>query len=98
MSLPAVYLPEAMDDIDAGFAHFEQTLVGLGDRFLEALRQSVDQVIAMPELFGAVDRDIRAVSLRRFPYLLFYRVEKDRILIVAVQHGRRSWSAWQDRT
>jgi plasmid stabilization system protein ParE len=97
MSLPVVYLPEARDDIDTAYGGYEQQAVGLGDRFLEALRHRIDQIAATPELYGVFVQDVRAAPLRRFPYVVYYRVEADRIVIIAVQHGRRSSHFWQGR-
>jgi toxin ParE1/3/4 len=97
MTLAVVYLPQAQDDIDTGYAEYEQRLAGLGDRFLEALRDQVDQIRANPALYGGIHQDVRAVPLRRFPYVVYYRAETDRVIILAVQHGRRSSRAWQGR-
>jgi plasmid stabilization system protein ParE len=97
MSLAVAYLPEAQDDIDAAYAQYEQRLVGLGDRFLEALRQVVERFADNPDLYGVVHQDVRAAPLRRFPYVVYYRSEPGRVLIIAVQHGRRSSRAWQGR-
>jgi plasmid stabilization system protein ParE len=97
MSLPVAYLPEAQDDLDAAYAAYEQRLAGLGDRFLEALRQVVERIADSPELYGTVHQDVRAAPLRRFPHVVYYRAEPGRVLIIAVQHGRRSSRAWQGR-
>jgi plasmid stabilization system protein ParE len=97
MSLPLAYLPEARDDIDAAYVQYEQRLAGLGERFLEALRQIVERIANNPELYGTVHQDVRAAPLRRFPSVVYYRPEPDRALVVAVQHGRRSSAAWRGR-
>ena len=97
MSLPAVYLPEAQDDVDAAYAGYEQRLAGLGERFLEALRDQVDRICANPALYGVLHQDVRAAPMRRFPYIVYYRQEASMVVIIAVQHGRRSWRAWQRR-
>jgi hypothetical protein len=41
--------------------------------------------------------DIRRVPVRRFPYCVFYRVEPDRIVVLAIFHGRRNPRIWQAR-
>jgi plasmid stabilization system protein ParE len=97
MSLPVAYLPEAADDVDAGYAWYEHQLTGLGDQFLEAVRETVDRVSANPQGYGIFRHDIRAAPLRRFPYVVYYRDRGTDILVVAVQHGRRSARAWQGR-
>ena len=98
MSLPVVYLPEARDDIDNAYAGYERQRAGLGDRFLEALRTQVDAARANPLLYGLIHQDIRAAPLRRFPYVLYYRAGAAQIVVIAVQHGRRSPEAWLGRT
>ena len=97
MTLPVAYLPEARDDIDAAYALYEQRLAGLGDRFLEALRQVIERIADTPDLYGIFHQDIRAAPLRRFPQVVYYRAEPSRVLIIAVQHGRRSSRAWLGR-
>jgi plasmid stabilization system protein ParE len=97
MSLPVAYLPEAQDDIDAAYTAYEQRLAGLGDRFLEAVRDLVARLQDNPGLYGLCYQDLRAAPLRRFPYVVYYRAEASRIVIIAVQHGRRSSRVWRGR-
>ena len=97
MSVPAVYLPQAEDDVAAAHAAYEQQQAGLRDRFVEALRDPVGRVRANPQLYGVCHRDIRAAPLHRFPYVGYYRDRGADVLIIAVQHGRRSRRAWRGR-
>lgn len=95
--LPVVYLPEARDDIDAAYLAYEQQRVGLGDRFVEAVRDQVARIQGNPALYGVVYQDVRAAPIRRFPYVVYYRAEASQMVIIAVQHGSRDWSSWQSR-
>jgi plasmid stabilization system protein ParE len=97
MSLPAVYLPDAEDDVAAARVHHERQRAGLGDDFVEALREAVDRIRNSPQLYGAFRRDVRAAPLKKFPYVVYYRDRGDDILIIAVQHGRRSSRVWRGR-
>lgn len=97
MRLPAVYLPEAQDDIDAAYVAYEQRRAGLGDRFLEALRDLVDRVGDTPTVYGVLHQNVRAAPLRRFPHVVYYRAEVDKVVIIAVLHGRRSSRVWLGR-
>jgi plasmid stabilization system protein ParE len=96
MSVAAGYLPEAEDDVAAVYTYYEQQQAGLGDQFVEAVREVVDRIRSNPQLFGGFRRDIRAVPLTRFPYVVYYRDRGADVLIIAVQHGRRSSHAWRD--
>jgi plasmid stabilization system protein ParE len=44
-----------------------------------------------------VRADIRRVVARRFPYAVYYRRREDRIVVLAVFHGRRHPRIWQAR-
>jgi len=98
MSRKVAYLPEAEDDIDAAYQWYEQQRDGLGDRFLRALREAADDIQDNPNLYALFLHDIRAAPLRRFPYVVYYRDGPEGILVIAVQHGRRSNRAWQRRS
>jgi plasmid stabilization system protein ParE len=97
MSLNVAYLPEAEDDIEAAYRWYEQQLLGLGDEFLESLCDSISWIRENPQLYAVFRRDIRAAPLKRFPYVVYYSKRTTDILIIAVQHGRRSSRAWRGR-
>jgi plasmid stabilization system protein ParE len=52
---------------------------------------------ARAEFDGAALGEIRCVRARRFPYSVFYRVEGDQIVVLAVFHARRDPIIWQVR-
>jgi plasmid stabilization system protein ParE len=97
MSFHVVYLPEAEDDIDAAYTWYEAQRQGLGDRFLDALYAVVSNIRDYSQIFGVIRGDIRAATLKRFPYVVYFRDRGADILVIAVQHGRRSSRAWQRR-
>jgi len=48
-------------------------------------------------MYGVVWEDVRAVKLRRFRYVVYYMVLKDRVEVLAVLHGSRDESSWKSR-
>ena len=42
-------------------------------------------------------RGIRRVPVRRFPYSIFYYVEREHIVVLGVFHSRRDPRNWQRR-
>jgi plasmid stabilization system protein ParE len=94
---PVIYLPEARDDVDEAYTDYEQRRTGLGDRFLERLRQRVEAIQANPYLYGVVEDDIRAAPLQQFPGVVYYRIEGAQVLIVAVVPGSSDPGRWQGR-
>lgn len=97
MSRSVTFLPEADDDVYAAYAYYERQPTGLGDEFLAALRDAVDRIRDNPQLYSVFSRDIRAAPLQRFPYVVYFRDRGADVLIVAVQHGRRSSRSWGGR-
>lgn len=92
-----VYRPEALDDLDDAYEWYEQQRDGLGEEFLESYLSLIGRILQFPELYGVLLHDVRAAPLRRFPYVVFYRAEQDRIVVIAVQHGSRGSKRWQSR-
>ncbi len=50
-----------------------------------------------PLQFTVVREDIRRVVANRFPYSVYFRAEKHRIVVLAVFHGNRDPAIWQAR-
>src|SRR5436309_1914202 len=97
MSLPVIIRPAADADIQAAHAYLEQVRTGLGDRFVARVREVLERIEAMPELYGRVWQDVRAARLRKFRHLVYYVVFADRVEVLAVLHGSRDASAWRSR-
>lgn len=97
MSLPLILRPEADADIQTTHDELEQAQTGLGGRFVARLREVLERIEAMPELYGRVWQDVRAARLRKFRHVVYYVAFPDRIEVLAVLHGSRDASAWQSR-
>jgi plasmid stabilization system protein ParE len=97
MSLPVILRPEASDDVLSARDWYDRQRPGLGDAFFAQLSVVLDDIAAMPALYAIVWQDIRTCRLRRFPYVVYYRVLADRIEVLAVLHGRQDSSVWQSR-
>ena len=98
MNLPIVLRPEAVRDVEEARDHLELQRVGLGQSFLERLNDTLAIISGMPKLYGVAWRNVRAARLRRFPHVVYYRVHNNRAEVLAVMHGRRDASVWQNRT
>ena len=97
MSLPVILRPAADTDIQTSHDDLEQVRTGLGNQFVTRVREALDQIEAMPELYGVVWQDVRAARLRQFRHVVYYVVFTDRVEVLAVMHGSRDPSAWQSR-
>jgi toxin ParE1/3/4 len=97
VSLPVVLRPQASRDADEAQDYLESQRPGLGHIFLDRLKETLGQISAMPQIYGAVWRNVRAAKLRPFTYVAYYRIHADRVEVLAVLHGSRDASAWRNR-
>ena len=94
---PLVYLPETRDDIDEAFATYETRAAGLGKKFLDSLARTVGFIGSNPQLYGEVAPGIRAALTKRFPFVVYYRIDPTAVVVVAVRPGREDPAVWQGR-
>jgi toxin ParE1/3/4 len=97
MSLPVVLRPEASQDVEEARDYLEVQRAGLGQAFLNRLKEELARIAAMPQLHGVVWQNVRAARLRKFTYVVYYRLHDDRVEVLAVMHGSRDASTWQGR-
>lgn len=89
MSLPIVLRPDAEDDLLEARDWYERRQAGLGDAFAEAVEVFFARIEAMPELYAVEFKGVRRGKLRRFPYVVYYRLREEKIEVIAVLHGAR---------
>jgi plasmid stabilization system protein ParE len=76
--IPQIRLrPEAEADLLAAFQWYEIHLKGLGDEFLQEVDRSLNLIQEQPQSYPVLHRDIRRALIRRFPYGVFYLVERE---------------------
>jgi plasmid stabilization system protein ParE len=97
MSQPVVLRPAAIADINFIYDELQQILPGLGEKFSDRLQEVLEHIERNPNLYGVVYRDVHAVRLRRFQYVLYYVVRDNRTDVLAVIHGARRESSWRSR-
>ncbi len=77
--------------------YYESKVPFLGSEFLSEVRRVVKGIEAHPEAAPKVRSDIRRRILRRFPYAVLYKIDRDEIVILAVMHQRRRPDYWHGR-
>ena len=70
--------------------YYESRAAGYGQEFLNEFERQVLRIAAAPTSWMIVTGDVRRSLMRRFPYLIYFRIlSADRIRITVVKHERR---------
>jgi len=87
------YTRRALGNIDRIFHSIARDNPGAGERVIARIEDLVRQLADIPYMGEAANiPKIRRVPASRFPYLIFYEVVADEIIIHHVRHGaRRPW-------
>lgn len=94
MSLQVVYRRKVGRDLAAAFEYFEEQSQGLGEEFLAGVDSAFDAIECYPEMFSRIQGEVRRALVSRFPYAVFYRVEVERVVVLAVLHTARDPKLW----
>ena len=92
-------LPDAEAELQSAATWYEEKRRGLGIEFVAVLDRAFQSVLENP---GACpvwrpDRSYRRLLLKRFPYVVFFRIDAATVEIVAVAHAKRNPGYWLDR-
>ena len=87
--------PPADLDVEAAFEWYESERSGLGLEFLDELRTAYDCIVVGPLKYQELRGGIRRALLRRFPYAVYFVIEGDVVVVVAVLHASRDPAEWQ---
>ena len=79
------------------FQWYEDEQAGLGLEFLDELRAVYTKIVDGPFQHPRLRSDIRRALLKRFPYAVFFSVENEVIVVLAVLHTARDPAEWQRR-
>jgi plasmid stabilization system protein ParE len=91
--------PAVIPDLSEAIHWYDERSLGLGDRFRAAVDARFDDVLNAPELFSRAfdDLDVRFARIRRFPYLVLYRIHGDTVFVLGVFHSASDPAKWRRR-
>lgn len=92
---PLEILPEALAEEAASW--YAERAPRVAARFAEELDAALSRIAEAPRRWPVYLHGTRRARLNRFPYLVPYRDEPDRMLIVAVAHAKRKPGNWRKR-
>ncbi len=86
---------KAESQILEAYTWHEQKQVHLGDVFLRAIEDQFSRIEVNPFLFQLKYKNVHLAQTKKFPYGIFYLVDGDKIIVIAVFHLSRNPSLWK---
>jgi len=77
-----LYTERAKTDLSLAFEWYEEQRIGLGLEFLDCVESSIKNVLQTPDLYAKQYADFRRVLTSRFPFSIFYTIEKNNVIII----------------
>ncbi|HLG30991.1 MAG TPA: type II toxin-antitoxin system RelE/ParE family toxin [Candidatus Brocadiales bacterium] len=90
MKYKIIFRPEAENDLKEAFLWYEDKRRGLGYDFLLQVDAGLKFIARNPEIFPVTYKGTRKHLIKRFPYKIIYLIEKEKVIILAIIHGKRN--------
>jgi len=97
MTLRTVFRRAAVAEFCEARAWYDSRREGLGDEFVECVEAALASAERAPEQHQRVHGDIRRILVRRFPYGVFYVIENNTLVVLAIFHCAREPIIWKSR-
>ena len=88
---------EAQKDLESAARWYEERRRGLGSRLLDEVLRTVGLIAENPQGYPRVHGELRRAVTRRFPFGIFYLIENDGVVVIAVMHASRNPDRWKER-
>jgi toxin ParE1/3/4 len=97
MALKIIIKPSAEEDLDVVVKWYHLENEKLAAAFLFEFKDAVSVVSLAPLGFQKRHKNIRAFSLKKFPYNIYYIVDNNTMFIIAILHQKRNPKLWRKR-
>lgn len=97
MNLKVSFHRAASKELVEASVWYESKRLGLAIDFLAEIDRCLLLAAKNPHQFVSVYEDVRRIVVKRFPYSVYFRAERHRIVVLAVFHSNRNPTAWLSR-
>jgi plasmid stabilization system protein ParE len=91
------FFPDAEDEYREAYEWYAERSKRAAERFESAIDRALQLIEEAPDRWPMCDERHRFVIVKKYPYHVVYRCERDRVLVVAVAHGKRKPGYWRKR-
>jgi plasmid stabilization system protein ParE len=89
--------PEADKEFYEAIAWYMTQKIGLETEFMRCVDEAISRIQHNPFMFPIALRNTRKAMIKRFPYIIYYEVSNNEIMVLAIFHTKRSPNHWHKR-
>ena len=97
MDYELIIRPEAKADLLDAYHWYQEQRSGLGDDFKLCVDEIMSKIQRNPHIHKAIFQNVRRSVTKRFPFGIFYTIEREKIIVLAALHARRDPINWKSR-
>ena len=91
------YHPAAEAELNEAIMFYANRAPGLGERFLQEFDATTAAIQATPNLWPVISADLRCLTMRRFPFAVYYRINGEELRVIVIKHHNQRSDFWHDR-
>jgi len=84
------YTSRAKEDLEIALTWYEKQRIGLGHDFLACVEAGTQSIIRNQKMYRLYYANFYGCVVRRFPFIIFYTIENNEIIVHAIFDSRRN--------
>ena len=89
--------PSFVVDLSSATEYYDEMPPSIGNRLRDEVQSRIDLIAENSEAFPRVHNDVRALRLKKFPYVILFRSHPDFVQFVGLVQGNTDRKHWFDR-
>ncbi len=88
---------EAEVDFEKSYEFYYEDSPKVADTFFKRINLGFKSINQNPESFPIVHKDVRKYVVKKFPFVIYYRIVDAKIQVIAIFHTSRNPEIWNER-
>jgi hypothetical protein len=89
---------DAFYDIKDAAKWYENKSPGLGKRYTTQVKKDINSLKKNPLLFAVKYKDVLCLKVKKFPFLIHFKVEGQEVFVFAIIHTSQNPTIWDLRS
>lgn len=89
---------EAEIDFDKSYKYYYEDSTKVADTFFKRINIGFENIKQNPSSYPIVHEDVRKYVVKKFPFVIYYRIVDSAIQVIAIFHTSRNPEIWNKRT